>query len=879
MMAVQAGTLKAIPSQGGADRDGPVLSLKFTASGCRPGYVGKEEPASAPDFLDFERTTTFLKDLPEDQFRKAIADTLLLVDDLGLNRGKGKTRAEAYLDMVTWDDKFRASWKNDNSSNSSSCGMLVRNVLWLCGVRGGRLFDEAYKPTATTGVLSDLVHMDANACKGWNKGFTAKTFFPKVGDVFYVYNSSTNSQHIFALCAIDKEIREVDGQATVLEADGTPAGVITFTSVDGGQLDDTGPDGNGASKSWGAQGIRKVERKMKLNNGRFPNVGVSWPFPDGKSGRPIVTWISMWEARAKFTAARIKPVRLGPIGVSASGAAALKKEVPLDDSAAPVDFYTWPTYTKPVPASILDKVAANRKAVVASIASPYAFATFSADSSGDRVAKGYSYLDRAEKVTPAAVCTPAEAADPKLKPIFERLYEEMRGEGSVSSVLTGDGVKFTWGRGLGHGGGLEPAFLNFITTDAAAKKEFLDCGITLEGKTWKIVDTESNTVQVGEGAIDLLNGYEPADKKKALLSVIVKLTRDHIGSAAQAQWDSFKKQFFYGVKPPDTVIQTWTPVAVCYVIHCLAWGKFAGWDRFAATGGDLKKILRLEVDFTGYYDRKKSPRGDYLLVNYVRGSVTPAPTMLRNMGKECMFAVLAKWADAAEMDRFVQPGDVVFQLGAAGGPYYGLQGTSKIFDSKSKYDIWIDENQGLPMAALIKKLEGLPKGETKATMDRYAAEDNPNRMKYGFRPQVAMQAVLHKNEGLAAAHLIEFAASADITLASNPDQYNAICNEIGLGKYDTWVEKNHALPMDRLIAEIDKLGYKEAKATRDWYASETNPKKQKWGLRPTVAMDAVLHKNEGQGAAWILNECAQAQISATSNPDQYLIIKKTLGIA
>jgi hypothetical protein len=276
--------------------------------GCRPGYVGKEEKASAPTVLDFKGTQTILKDLSEDAFRKAFVDAALTMDGLGLNRGKGADRAEAYLDMVTWDGKTRAGWKNDHSINTSSCGMFVRNIWWLCGARGTPLFDAPY----TSGVLKGLIDFDAQASRRWGSEVTAKTFHPKIGDVLYLYQASTNSQHIFIIAGIDKKIVVENGESVVYDDDGSLAEEIAFTSVDGGQADGAGPDGNGKSQTWGCQGIHRCTRKIKLKQGRFPDMGGSWPFPDRSPGRPINTWISIWDAHARFTAPLIRPVRSGP---------------------------------------------------------------------------------------------------------------------------------------------------------------------------------------------------------------------------------------------------------------------------------------------------------------------------------------------------------------------------------------------------------------------------------------------------------------------------------------------------------------------------------------------------------------------------------------
>jgi hypothetical protein len=290
------------------------------------------------------------------------------------------------------------------------------------------------------------------------------------------------------------------------------------------------------------------------------------------------------------------------------------------------------------------------------------------------------------------------------------------------------------------------------------------------------------------------------------------------------------------------------------------------------------------VDFTNYYEKKKSEKVDYILVPYIKGNVTPAPTMLNNMGHDCMKSkdVTVFWKDSAELQRNVRTGDVVFQMGDKNPSYYALQDTSQVFDANQKYDVWIEKHHALPMAGLIKelgKLDKTGKKEVQATRDRYVAENNPNKGKWGLRPQIAMDAVIHKNEGIGAAWLFDQFKFAEITITESNDQYLAVSESIGLNKYDVWVEKNQAKPMDHLIQEIGKMKYAEIKNTRDWYASPKNLKKEKWGPRPRVALDAMLHKNEGQGAAWILNEAANAGISASQNQNQYDILKKTLGIA
>lgn len=288
--------------------DAPPGSTNGTP-GPRPGHEGNLVPAAAPEFLDFLQTTTLLKELSEDQFRAAFVETLLQVDDLGLNRSKGEARSQAYLDMVTWDAKTRTSYTNDHSGNSSSCGMFIRNIWWLCGARGTKLFDAAY----SGGVITHLLDFEASA----TSTFHADTFLPMVGDMLYLYKETTDangtkniSQHVFTIVGLDKTIGLEDGKATIRNPDGSLASEITFTSVDGGQSDGVGSDGRGTPNiKWGCQATKTVTRTMKLNNGHWRDLSKGWPLGDGTTGRPVARWVSIWKAKDKFTAPWIKPVR------------------------------------------------------------------------------------------------------------------------------------------------------------------------------------------------------------------------------------------------------------------------------------------------------------------------------------------------------------------------------------------------------------------------------------------------------------------------------------------------------------------------------------------------------------------------------------------
>lgn len=310
--------------------------LKVWERAYRPGYYTSDsdlyqEYASAPEILDFEKTNIVLKDLPEDEFRKMIVETLKAVDDLGQNKnaagwssnGRGEERRKAYLDMVSWSESYRNSISADHSSNSSSCGLLIRNIWWLCGLRDplvekkyvgipSKDGDQIMNLLLKVGVPSEATRHNSSAT--WNpvKGvaFNKDSFYPKPGDVFEVWVHG-NSAHIFTISSIDKQVvKDNNGIPIVYDSDGNPAAELNFHSIDGGQFD---------GGIWGCQSIHSVVRPMKLENGRFlSDMGTTWRYGkrvtgrDGRistTGRGLNMWIDVWKMKDLFTANYIRPVR------------------------------------------------------------------------------------------------------------------------------------------------------------------------------------------------------------------------------------------------------------------------------------------------------------------------------------------------------------------------------------------------------------------------------------------------------------------------------------------------------------------------------------------------------------------------------------------
>lgn len=482
--------------------------------------------------------------------------------------------------------------------------------------------------------------------------------------------------------------------------------------------------------------------------------------------------------------------------------------------------------------------------------------------------------------------------------------EELKGEGFSDSIMTGDGAVITWGHGLGYAGGgyMAAAFGEFLSTPDAGspsgtssptgaigkvKRRFLDHGIAMMDGQLYVMDTRNRKIFAHTDAANYLNGHDDPDYKKRMLSIFVRLTQEFPLEAANAQWNVVLRNSILASKEDilTAIKNKWDTELITYVIHCQMWGRFATWPAFLKLGPDAKKVLRLEVDHTNFYKHSQTESGkNYFLVPPKDGSRTPSGTMVENMGPGYIQKFLIPWKTEAEFQSGVESGDVVFQLnntnGKPGYHYFALKGTSQIEDANAELTVWVEEHQGMSMASLLKAAaERSKQNKLTKTRDWYIAAANPRQMEWGIRPLIAMNAELAKSDFQKALEVMGHCKENGFSPTSLSDQYNAIVKHVNLGQYDDWVETHQAYSMDKLIQAIQLRSHKDNQHTRDWYASDRNPKKEKFGLRPRIALDAVLHKGEGQNSAWILNDCERAGINMQDTPTQLEIIKKTVGIA
>lgn len=443
----------------------------------------------------------------------------------------------------------------------------------------------------------------------------------------------------------------------------------------------------------------------------------------------------------------------------------------------PPGFYDWPGMAGPLPQEFIDKIKWHRKQLPAN----FRFVPRQ---------NGYSFLGNQHKGT--ETCTPEEQKDEKYCAVLERMdMVELTSEGMTESVMTGDGAVFTWGRGLGYKGGAMPdTFADFLARSDGARMSFLDHGVAMVDKQLRIVDADSNAVLVHLDAANFLSGSQPAQQKQGLLAIFIKVTRDFGPAASTAQWQVTKGKFLNGFKKniQELIAAGWTKEAICYVVHCAMWGRFGGFDTFKKSGGSLAQILRTEVEFTRFFDVVEFPdkRGSYRVVPPISGGANPSLTMAHAMGHGIMLGIMQGYKTEAEMKSVVQPGDLVFNMmirGKAAAPfgYYILRGSSTGSDVNNAYRVFIETHHHLAMADLIARLKKMSYADVKKRRDWYGEKDNETRKQFGPRIQVAMDAVLHRNEGETARWVLDSARYAGISETSCWDQFEILKQTIGLG--------------------------------------------------------------------------------------------------
>jgi hypothetical protein len=250
----------------------------------------------------------------------------------------------------------------------------------------------------------------------------------------------------------------------------------------------------------------------------------------------------------------------------------------------------------------------------------------------------------------------------------------------------------------------------------------------------------------------------------------------------------------------------------------------------------------------------------------------PSLTMLNNMGAGCMLDVVWPW-DNAPRDR-----DVVFDMG--NGTKWVLRGVAPSFLPDDELFAFVTKVNGYSMADILKAVEGI-KAKLKKMRSLYNEQGSQRTVaSYGYRVQVAMDVVSAK--GIASAK--EKESAIDGIYANNEyiilpvDQQEVIRKYLKGTVWDVWDAGNQSgfiaqiqgYSMSGILTTLEARNYATVDKVRQAYESEGKP----YGLRPWIAMMAVLNHGGGSAAGWIVTHGGYKELPR----DQRRLVRQTIGL-
>jgi len=169
------------------------------------------------------------------------------------------------------------------------------------------------------------------------------------------------------------------------------------------------------------------------------------------------------------------------------------------------------------------------------------------------------------------------------------IWEELRSEGSYTSINTYDNMVVTWGRGVA-GANIAKVLKSVFSAHSDIQTEFNNVGMTLNANgILQVVDTTQNCVKEASFALQAIK----ADKKLLDFLVDISLNDKYKEVFLDAQWNfvkTFNSTLFAHVNAGK-----WSKDAVQLMFHFNWWLPAYAWNghpqNYKDTGGDVHKII------------------------------------------------------------------------------------------------------------------------------------------------------------------------------------------------------------------------------------------------------------------------------------------------
>jgi hypothetical protein len=266
-----------------------------------------------------------------------------------------------------------------------------------------------------------------------------------------------------------------------------------------------------------------------------------------------------------------------------------EEETPVDDTsssndtntngAAAIDWKSqlttfadeYPTSEK---ASLIAAIQANRENVPEHLTAK------------NKVRNGHMYDPFSGKSQP-------QPADIQPDTIEAWIWEELKSEGSYTSINTYDNMVVTWGRGIA-GSNIAKVLKGIFASNPAIEAEFNNVGIGLDANgILQVVDTAKNSIKTGNFALQTIK----SETKLLDFLVDISLNENYKNVFLEAQWN-FAKAFNPGFIA-FAGQNNWSKDAVQLMFHLSWWLPAYGWvghaQEYKNSGGDPLKIILIFV--------------------------------------------------------------------------------------------------------------------------------------------------------------------------------------------------------------------------------------------------------------------------------------------
>jgi len=169
------------------------------------------------------------------------------------------------------------------------------------------------------------------------------------------------------------------------------------------------------------------------------------------------------------------------------------------------------------------------------------------------------------------------------------IWEELRSEGSYTSINTYDNMVVTWGRGVA-GANIAKVLKSVFSAHSDIQTEFNNVGIALNANgILQVIDTTQSCVKEGSFALQTIK----ADKKLLDFLVEISLNDKYKEVFLDAQWNFVKT--FNATLIAHVNASKWSKDAVQLMFHFNWWLPAYAWNghsqNYKDTGGDVHKII------------------------------------------------------------------------------------------------------------------------------------------------------------------------------------------------------------------------------------------------------------------------------------------------